>query len=75
MQQHKKNAGIDIINTLSDYYHVNCPIFLDNAESTNQFISSRGQSIKMYVIEPCPTSPEAEKNYKEFYSNQGVLLT
>jgi DNA repair exonuclease SbcCD ATPase subunit len=71
----QKNAGIDIINTLSDYYHVNCPIFLDNAESTNQFISSRGQSIKMYVIEPCPTSPEAEKNYKEFYSNQGVLLT
>jgi DNA repair protein SbcC/Rad50 len=72
----QKNAGIDIINTLSDYYHLSCPIFLDNAESTNQFIKSRGQTIKLYVIEPCPTSTElAAQNYKDFYLKQGFLLT
>jgi DNA repair protein SbcC/Rad50 len=43
------NAGLDIINTFSDHYGVSAPIFIDNAESINELIPSKGQMIAMYV--------------------------
>lgn len=43
------NAGIDIINTLSDYYNVQVPTFIDNAEASNKVISKKGQLIKLIV--------------------------
>lgn len=43
------NAGIEIINVLSDHYQVNAPIFIDNAESITQIQKSLSQMIELYV--------------------------
>ena len=48
------NAGLDIINALCRHYGTDAPIFLDNAESVNQFIETNGQVIMMRVT----TDPE-----------------
>lgn len=45
----KVNAGIDIINTLADFYQVNAPIFIDNRESVSQLIDSNSQIINLIV--------------------------
>ena len=34
---HRIVAGLDIIHSLSNLYEVSCPIFVDNAESINDF--------------------------------------
>lgn len=34
---HKIIAGLDIIRSLSELYEINCPVFVDNAESINEF--------------------------------------
>lgn len=34
---HKIVAGLDIIRSLSELYEINCPVFVDNAESINEF--------------------------------------
>lgn len=41
------NAGIDIINTFSKHYGVNFPVWIDNAESTTEFIPCNSQLIKL----------------------------
>lgn len=43
------NAGLDIINTMSRKYGITAPVFIDNAESTNEFIPTKAQMIKLYV--------------------------
>ena len=43
------NAGIDIINALSEYYQVSVPIVIDNAEAINKIIHTRNQKIELYV--------------------------
>lgn len=43
------NAGLDVINTLCGFYHINAPIFIDNAESVNEFIPVASQLIKLQV--------------------------
>lgn len=43
------NMGIDIINAICQYEGVTAPIFIDNAESVNEFISSQSQVIKLVV--------------------------
>jgi len=43
------NAGIDIINTLSEYYKITAPVFVDNAESVNKLIDSNSQVIRLVV--------------------------
>ena len=43
------NVGLDIINTLSDAYNVLAPIFVDNAESVNNLISTKSQIISLVV--------------------------
>lgn len=45
----KINAGIDIINTLSEHYKVYAPVFIDNAESVNQLIPSKSQINRLIV--------------------------
>jgi DNA repair exonuclease SbcCD ATPase subunit len=47
----KINCGIDIINTLSDHYGVRLPIFVDNAESVVDIISTENQLIRLIVSE------------------------
>lgn len=45
----KINAGLDIINTLSAFYGVSAPIFIDNAESVNELIKTKSQIIRLVV--------------------------
>ncbi len=45
----KINAGLDIINTLSEKYQLSAPIFIDNAESVTNILPTGGQQIRLYV--------------------------
>jgi len=45
------NIGLDIINTLSDYYQVAAPIFIDSAESIVDITPSGSQMIRLIVSE------------------------
>lgn len=45
----KINAGLDIINTLSQHYEVQSPIFIDNAESINGILETNSQMICLAV--------------------------
>src|SRR5699024_6377420 len=46
------NVGLDIINTLSNHYGVQAPIFVDNAESVTKLIDVNSQVISLVVSEP-----------------------
>lgn len=48
------NAGIDLINTLSDYYNVSAPIWVDNRESVVRLIKTNSQLINLVVEEGKP---------------------
>lgn len=43
------NAGLDIINTLMDYYQTKVPVFIDNAEGVNELIGIDTQLITLSV--------------------------
>lgn len=43
------NAGLDIINTLCNYYKVTAPIFIDNRESVTSIIKTDSQTISLIV--------------------------
>ena len=43
------NAGLDIINTLMDYYEIKVPVFIDNAEGVNELIGIDTQLITLSV--------------------------
>lgn len=45
----KINAGLDIINTLTDYYNFKAPIFIDNRESVNEIVDINSQVINLIV--------------------------
>ncbi|WP_246637650.1 recombinase RecF [Crassaminicella profunda] len=45
------NAGLDIINALSDHYSVQAPIFIDNRESVNELIECNSQIVNLLVID------------------------
>jgi chromosome segregation ATPase len=45
------NVGLDIINTLSDYYGFSAPIFVDNAEAVTKLIDTKAQVIGLVVSE------------------------
>ena len=45
------NAGIEIIGVLGEYYGVELPIFVDNAESVTHIVSTKGQLIRLVVSE------------------------
>ena len=47
----KINAGLDIINTLCEFYQVTAPIFIDNRESIVQLIPSESQIVNLIVWE------------------------
>lgn len=48
----KINVGLDIINTLFEFYGLTMPVFVDNAESVTQLIDSGSQIIKLIVAIP-----------------------
>lgn len=45
------NAGIDIINTLSDFYQTTSPVIIDNRESVTNLIDCKSQIINLIVNE------------------------
>ncbi len=45
----KINAGLDIINALCRHYDVTAPIFVDNAESVNDILSTASQKVLLRV--------------------------
>lgn len=45
----KINAGLDIIKTLSNFYDVQAPIFIDNKETVNKLINIETQLITLIV--------------------------
>ena len=45
----KINAGLDIINTLCEFYQVTAPIFIDNRESIVQLIEIESQIVNLIV--------------------------
>lgn len=45
----KVNAGLDIINTLCEYYNISAPIFIDNRESVNTLIPVNSQIVNLIV--------------------------
>ena len=47
----KIQVGIDIINTLQDYYEFIAPIFIDNRESVTEIPETRAQVISLVVEE------------------------
>lgn len=47
----KVNAGLDIINVLSQIYNVSVPIWIDNAESVTNYIAGKQQRFYLVVSE------------------------
>lgn len=45
------NAGLDIINALTNFYGVKAPIFIDNRESVNEIIPTQSQVINLVVTD------------------------
>ncbi|MZK72441.1 hypothetical protein GT707_28075 [Clostridium beijerinckii] len=43
------NSGIEIINTLSEHYKFQVPIFIDNRESVNEILDTESQIINLIV--------------------------
>ena len=46
------NAGLDVINALTQVYGESAPIFLDNAESVVKLIPTDAQKVRLVVSEP-----------------------
>lgn len=44
------NIGIDVINTLSEFYGVSAPIFIDRRESVTSIIPTQSQIINLIVV-------------------------
>lgn len=45
----KINAGIDIINALSEHFNISAPVWIDNRESVINLIDTGAQIINLYV--------------------------
>jgi len=43
----KVNAGLDVIQTLSDFYRISLPVFVDNAEAVIKLLPIDSQTIKL----------------------------
>ncbi|AJS59884.1 AAA family ATPase [Paenibacillus sp. IHBB 10380] len=71
------NVGLDIINTLSEYYEVSVPIFFDNAESVTKLIDTDAQVIRLVVPPtfdslPVETQEELVKLYGSYEEASAV---
>ena len=51
----KVNAGLDIINSFSEYYEVTAPIFIDFRESVSKIIPTASQIVNLIKNEPDKT--------------------
>lgn len=56
------NAGIEIINVLSEHYKVEAPLIIDNRERVTEILPCRQQTISLAV---CPTAEKLEININD----------
>ncbi|MDP4143222.1 MAG: AAA family ATPase [Bacillota bacterium] len=56
------NAGLDIINALSEHYSVSAPIFIDNRESVNEILECNSQIINLIVSEDKKLKVESKES-------------
>lgn len=59
----KINAGIDIINALTEHYGVNAPVWIDNRESIIRILPCKSQIINLVAVKDQPLTvsvPELE---------------
>lgn len=56
----KIQAGIDIINALTEHYNVNAPVFIDNRESIIRIPECRSQIINLRAVKNEPLSWTSE---------------
>lgn len=61
------NTGLDIINTLSEHYKIQVPIFIDNAEAVTNFEPVNTQLIKL--IKP-PSFDSLDKDTKDILTTR-----
>jgi len=47
----RMNVGLDCINTLSEFYEIDCPIWIDEAGEVTRILPTKGQQIRLYVSE------------------------
>lgn len=55
------NAGLEVINTLSEHYGVQAPIFIDNREAVNEIIKTDNQIINLIVSKDKELKVEVEE--------------
>lgn len=65
----KINAGLDIINVLSQHYNISAPIFIDNRESVVQIQPTDSQVVNLWVTEGALLSVGEIKYDPLFVSN------
>lgn len=67
----KINAGLDVINSLSDKLDLKVPIFIDNAESVNELIKTDTQLVRLVVSKDKELRIEVEEwktfSYRVFW--------
>ena len=70
------NAGLDIIKTLQRIYGIQAPIWVDNAESVNEYLDVPSQIIKLYVTKDPKLVVEYEPTFGSIrmYSNVGEAI-
>lgn len=62
------NAGLDIINTITQHYEITAPVFVDNAEAVNELIPCDSQVIRLLVSNDKTLRVEANQ------AKEGVLF-
>lgn len=70
----KIQAGIEIINVLSDYYNVYAPIFIDNRESVNEIPFSNSQIINLIVSKDKQLKINTTDNLEDFNLESEINL-
>lgn len=61
----KINAGIDIINALSEHYNINAPVFVDNRESIINMLPCKSQIINLRAVKGQPLMVVTEEDVLE----------
>ena len=64
----KIQAGIDIINALTDHYKINAPVFIDNRESIVRLPECKSQIINLIVKEGQKLTVETEVTNSELFA-------
>lgn len=66
------NAGLDIINVMSDHFNIHAPVFVDNRESVVTLIPSGSQIINLVVVKGAALSVN-EIRYRKDYQPESNL--